>query len=88
MDKIERANRRAKDAIIALLVAAEQPKSEHDALESVYQWESLTYTQLLEALDYNLKRNPYRNMVLESHAHTCIREADRVKARQREAVNA
>lgn len=88
MDKIERATRRAKDAVIALLVAGEQPKSEKEALDSVFEWESIPYNQILEALDYNLKHNPYRNMVLENHANACIREASRVKAQQKEIVHA
>lgn len=82
MDKQERANRRAKDAIIALLVASEQPKNEDEAVASMNEWEALTYDKLLEALDYNLKHNAYRNAVLENHVNRCIREADRVKTQK------
>lgn len=88
MDRKEKANRRAKDAVIALLVASEQPPNEAEALTSMLEWEDLTYTQVLEALDYNLKHNAYRNEQLENHANLCIREAEKVKARkQREAVS-
>lgn len=87
MDKQEKANRRAKDAIIAFLVAAEQPKNEQEAIDSMNQWDALTYTQVLEALDYNLAHNAYRNALLENYANYCIREADRVKT-QKQMVGA
>lgn len=82
MDKQEKANRRAKDAIITLLVASEQPKNDEEAVELMDGWECLTYDKLLEALDYNLKKNPYRNALLENHVNRCIREADRVKTQR------
>lgn len=87
MDRQEKATRRAKDAIITLLVAVEQPKSEEEAVAAMNEWEALTYDKLLEALDYNLKKNPYRHAVLENHVNRCIREADRVKT-QKQMVGA
>lgn len=72
MDNRERANWRAKSAIIEWLVAAEQPKTKEDRVASILAWEQLPITELLEAKEYNFKCNAYRNGVLEAHIDVCI----------------
>lgn len=77
--------RRAKNAIIAYLVASEQPKDEDVAIDSMHDWEALTYDKLLDAMQYNLKHNAYTNAALTNHMHRCIAEAARVETTKKPA---
>lgn len=92
MDKTEKANQRARDAIVSLLVAMEQPKSDDDRRTLTLSWENVGWTQLLKSMDYNIEHSPYSNSVLiqhlKEHAQWCIREAAHVKAgKQRELTH-
>lgn len=95
MDKVELANRRAKDAIVELLVAMEQPKSDDERRCFTLGWENTNWSNLFKSLEYNLTNNPYRDSVLiqqlKEHAEWAIREAENVKTmarKQREAIHA
>lgn len=64
MDKKERANWRAKSAIIEYLVFYERAE---DKESSIQQWEQLTIDKLLEAKEYNVKRNVCVETILERY---------------------
>lgn len=97
MDKREKAQERAKCAMIALLIAMECPnRPDHEKRrELAYQWEEKKYAELVKTMHYNLEHSPYRNSVLMEHlvAHAlwCVEETENVKVRdrrQRELVHA
>lgn len=94
MDKVELANRRAKDAIIELLVTLKMPKTDERRRTLTLRYEEMKWPDLLKAKDRELVDNPYRNSVLvfhmKEHMEWCIRETERVKSagKQREAVYA
>lgn len=79
MDKIERANAQAKHAIVAWLVAADQPKSDEQATELIREWNKLPYDKLLVVKNYNQQRRPYSNPTLAWYMDLCIQEAERIK---------
>lgn len=95
MDKFEKASRRARNAIVSLLVAMEQPKDDEERRTFTLGWEDTNWTNLLTSMKYNMEspNNPYRHSVLiqylKEHAEWAIREVERVRSedKQRELIN-
>lgn len=93
MNKNEKANQRARSAIVELLVSMERPKNDDERRTLTYDWENMSWPQLLKSMEYNIENSPYRDSVLfaatREHAEWCIREMENVRtSKQRELVNA
>lgn len=88
MNKSEKANRRAKEAIIQWLVTSEQPKSNAEALALISEFESTPYPTLLEVKAYTLAKRPHTNASQRWFMDLCIEAAKNKTSKQEQEVNA
>lgn len=82
MDKNERASRRARNAMVQLLVTLEQPTTDEEALSSIHAWESKSYPDLVKTVNYNIQRNHYINAGQLWYLNLCMQEVERVRQEQ------
>lgn len=80
MDKVERANRRAKDAIISWLLASERHTNEETIIQRMLYLESLPYHELLREGHINIERKIYPHTVMINHVYRCVRLAEEAQA--------
>lgn len=73
VDKREKSRRIARDAITALLVYLEQPKTKEEYWKLLDEWEEVSYEKLIEAKEYNLNKSPWANQALVRHADLCLK---------------
>lgn len=80
MDKVERANRRAKDAIIAWLLASERHTNEETIVQRMLELENQPYHELLRMSNVNLNNKVYPHTVMINHVYRCVRLAEEAQA--------